>query len=80
MFDELEKSILKLLDANVAEHYIQLNEPYVKANVENTECGKTDYIALMGAPDSQAPCAPPALSGPSASNASRVASNAYVNV
>lgn len=80
LFDEIEKSIFKLLDTDVAEHYIQLNEPYAKANVKNIECGKTDYIALMGTPDSQAPCPPTTQSGPSASNVSRRASNTYVNV
>lgn len=58
LFNELEQSFRRLLHANVAEHYIQLNEPYLKANVENSQCGKTDYIALMGSPHSRTPSTP----------------------
>lgn len=58
LFDELEKNISKLLENGVAEHYIDLNEPYLKSNVSNFNSGQTDYIALMGAPDCQAPRTP----------------------
>lgn len=58
LFDDLEKSISKLLEDGVAEHYIDLNEPYLKSNVSNFNTGQTDYIALMGAPDCQAPRTP----------------------
>lgn len=58
LFDELEKNISKLLESGVAEHYIDLNEPYLKSNISNFNSGQTDYIALMGAPDCQAPGLP----------------------
>lgn len=66
MFNELERSLFKLLDTNVAEYYVRLNEPYVKANVEKFEHGMTDYIALMGTPKSRAPSIPCPRSPPSA--------------
>ncbi|XP_055298876.1 vascular endothelial growth factor receptor 1-like isoform X18 [Sitodiplosis mosellana] len=58
LFDDLEKSVSKLLENGVAEHYIDLNEPYLKSNVSHFNEGQTDYIALMGAPDCQAPRTP----------------------
>ena len=58
LFDELEKSLSRLLDTNVAEHYVSLNEPYLKANVEKYDGGREDFIALMRAPDVQAPSPP----------------------
>ncbi|XP_055308073.1 platelet-derived growth factor receptor alpha-like [Sitodiplosis mosellana] len=57
-FDELEIKLSKFLDTNVANQYIKLNEPYLKANVEKYEGGKTDFISLMGTPDFKAPSAP----------------------
>ncbi|XP_031631901.1 vascular endothelial growth factor receptor 1-like isoform X3 [Contarinia nasturtii] len=58
LFDDLEKSVSKLLESGVAEHYIDLNEPYLKSNVSNFTTGQTDYMALMGSPDCQAPRTP----------------------
>lgn len=58
LFDDLEKSVSRLLENGVAEHYIDLNEPYLRSNVSNFNTGQTDYIALMGAPDCQAPRTP----------------------
>lgn len=58
LFDELETSISKLLDANVATYYVNLNEPYLRANVAKFEGGKTDYVSAMGSPDFQAPSVP----------------------
>lgn len=55
LFDSLEKSIGKLLESGVAEHYIDLNEPYLQSNITNLNEGQTDYLALMGSPD----CPPP---------------------
>lgn len=55
LFDSLEKSISKLLENGVAEHYIDLNEPYLQSNITNFNEGQTDYLALMGSPD----CPPP---------------------
>lgn len=56
-FNDIENSFSKMLESNVAEHYIDLNEPYLKSNETNFGRGQTDYIALMGSPDCQAPYA-----------------------
>lgn len=58
LFDELEKSISVYLESDMVEHYIDLNEPYLEANINNINEGKTDYIAMMGAPDFYAPQMP----------------------
>lgn len=58
LFDVLEKRISSLLANGVAEHYIDLNEPYLQSNVINLGSGKTDYFALMGTPDCQPPKKP----------------------
>lgn len=58
MFDELEKNISVYLESDVVEHYIDLNEPYLKANINDINAGKTDYIAMMGSPDFYAPQMP----------------------
>lgn len=58
LFDNLEKSVGKLLENGVAEHYIDLNEPYLKSNVSNFTGGQTDYLALMAAPECPAPAVP----------------------
>lgn len=57
LFHSLEKSIGKLLENGVAEHYIDLNEPYLKSNVSNFDDGHVDYLSCMAAPD----CPPPAI-------------------
>ncbi|XP_055308104.1 fibroblast growth factor receptor 3-like [Sitodiplosis mosellana] len=57
-FDELGRSLSKFLDPSVAERFVNLNEPYSKANVEKYEGGKIDYTALMETPDFQAPSSP----------------------
>lgn len=58
LFEELEMSISQFLENDMAEHYVNLNEPYLEANVNNYKQGKTDYIALMGAPEYRAPMTP----------------------
>lgn len=58
LFDELKKSLSTLLDTSVAEQYVSLNEPYLKANMEKYKDGKEDFIAMMRAPDVQAPPPP----------------------
>lgn len=58
LFDALENSISKLLENGVADLYIDLNEPYLKSNVSNFNSGQTDYLALMGPPECQAPLTP----------------------
>lgn len=58
LFDNLENTIGNLLGMNVAEHYIDLNEPYLKSNISHMAETQTDYLALMGAPDCYAPPIP----------------------
>lgn len=57
-FYHLVKSLGDLLESGVAEHYINLNEPYVRMNPNNFAKGQTDYLALMASPDSPAPPVP----------------------
>lgn len=61
-FTALEKSLGKLLENGVAEHYIDLNEPYLQMN-ESTNDGQTDYLALMAVPDCPAPPVPTYVNG-----------------
>lgn len=58
LFDNLVKSLGKLLENGVAEHYIDLNEPYLQVNTTNYAEGQTDYLALMAPPDCPAPPVP----------------------
>lgn len=58
LFEELETSISQFMENDMAEYYVNLNEPYLEANVNNYKHGKTDYIALMGAPECRAPMTP----------------------
>lgn len=44
-----------MMGSGVVEHYIDLNEPYLKSNVNNSENYQTDYVALMTTPEYQAP-------------------------
>ncbi|XP_055307327.1 platelet-derived growth factor receptor alpha-like [Sitodiplosis mosellana] len=80
-FDGLGRSISMLLDTSVTERFVNLNEPYLKANVAKYESGKTDYIALMGTPNFQAPpipSVPAALSDQSAPSTSTLEFNTMV--
>lgn len=58
LFDNLESSISTLLGHSVADHYIDLNEPYLKSNISTFTENQTDYLAMMGAPDCYAPPIP----------------------
>ncbi|XP_031632064.1 vascular endothelial growth factor receptor 3-like [Contarinia nasturtii] len=58
LFNKLESNISKLLGETVSEHYVDLNDPYVQANASRFNSGKTDYFALLGTPDCEAPCVP----------------------
>lgn len=57
-FNDLEKCIGKILGTADSEQYTDLNEPYMKANKFRFNSGETDYLALQGAPNSQAPSVP----------------------
>lgn len=57
-FRELEENISEILGEQKAEYYIDLNEPYLKANAHRLNSGETDYLALLKSPDLQAPSVP----------------------
>lgn len=62
LFDSLEKSFYNLLEEGVAQYYIDLNNPYLQANISFFKSGNVDYLAMMdpmGPPDYQAPPCPP---------------------
>ena len=80
LFNELERSLSKLLDTNIADYYDKLNELYLKANVEKFKDGQIDYIASMGTPDCQAPSPPPAQPDPYAPSTSTHGRNTIVQI
>ncbi|XP_055301547.1 uncharacterized protein LOC129568055 [Sitodiplosis mosellana] len=57
-FSDLETSISKIIEETKSEYYIELNEPYLEANANRFNSGETDYLAILGSPDSQAPSVP----------------------
>lgn len=58
LFSDLEKRIGKLLEKGVAEHYLDLNEPYLQMNADQFTGGQTDYLAFMASPEEAAPRPP----------------------
>lgn len=62
-FEDLTKNLSKLMENGLAEHYIDLNEPYMKVNATNFTDGQTDYLAMMAVPDCQAPPVPLYVNG-----------------
>lgn len=62
-FEELTKNLSKLMENGVADHYIDLNEPYLKVNATNISDGQTDYLAMMAVPECQAPPIPLYVNG-----------------
>ncbi|KAJ6633342.1 Platelet-derived growth factor receptor alpha, partial [Pseudolycoriella hygida] len=58
LFNALEKRLGKLLESGVAEHYIDLNEPYLQINTDSFKQGQTDYLSFMGPPEGVAPSIP----------------------
>ncbi|XP_055840031.1 vascular endothelial growth factor receptor 1 [Episyrphus balteatus] len=63
LFHELEKKFARLLGDEVTNHYVDLNEPYLKINTEHMQQSDTDYLALMGSPDEMAPPPPRYVNG-----------------
>ncbi|XP_055305941.1 basement membrane-specific heparan sulfate proteoglycan core protein-like isoform X2 [Sitodiplosis mosellana] len=57
-FSDLEQSISKILGNAESDHYVDLNEPYVEANESRFNSGDTDYLAMLGSPNCQAPSVP----------------------
>lgn len=58
LFHKLEEKIIKMMDKSVSEYYIVINEQYLKENVNRFIYNQTDYIALLGSPNSQSPPIP----------------------
>ena len=58
LFNELEEKITKMMDRSVSQHYIVMNEPYLKMNINRFSIGQTDYIAGMSSPDCPSPPIP----------------------
>lgn len=46
-FNDLEDKIYRLLERNIATHYIDLNEPYLKSNVNRLNSGQKEYLKLL---------------------------------
>ncbi|XP_016967545.1 vascular endothelial growth factor receptor 1 isoform X8 [Drosophila biarmipes] len=63
LFPELEQRFAKMLGEDVANHYLDLNTPYMETNIESTKNQTTDYLGLMGSPDEVAPSAPRYVNG-----------------
>lgn len=58
LFDKIEKSIDKLLGADVADPFVELNKSYEEANrIKRNEEGYIDYLAPIPTPDFQEPSA-----------------------
>uniref|UniRef100_A0A6P4EV92 Vascular endothelial growth factor receptor 1 n=1 Tax=Drosophila rhopaloa TaxID=1041015 RepID=A0A6P4EV92_DRORH len=63
LFTELEKRFARLLGEDVANHYLDLNNPYMQSNIEYMKNQPTDYLSMMGSPDELAPAAPRYVNG-----------------
>lgn len=59
LFNVLEQTLYKLLEKNLADHYIIMNDFYVRQSDANTfTTVETDYLSLMASPNYQAPSTP----------------------
>nr|XP_016943226.1 vascular endothelial growth factor receptor 1 isoform X4 [Drosophila suzukii] len=63
LFPELEQRFGNMLGEDVANHYLDLNNPYMQSNMEYMKTQTTDYLGLMGSPDELAPSAPRYVNG-----------------
>ncbi|XP_030080357.1 vascular endothelial growth factor receptor 1 isoform X4 [Drosophila hydei] len=63
LFNVLERRFANMLGEDVANHYLDLNDPYMRSNSEYMKNRPTDYLSLMGAPDDFAPSAPRYVNG-----------------
>lgn len=54
-FDVLENNIVNLMNRDIASHYIELNDPYSKENLDNLD---TDFLAKMADPSYEIPLTP----------------------
>ncbi|KAL7741115.1 hypothetical protein ACLKA6_018146 [Drosophila palustris] len=63
LFNVLEKRFANMLGEDTANHYLDLNDPYMRSNTEYMKNRPTDYLSLMGSPDEFAPAAPRYVNG-----------------
>ncbi|XP_017854588.1 vascular endothelial growth factor receptor 1 isoform X2 [Drosophila busckii] len=63
LFNVLERRFANMLGEDVANHYLDLNDPYMRSNTENMKNNPTDYLSMMGSPDEFAPPAPRYVNG-----------------
>ncbi|XP_037708354.1 vascular endothelial growth factor receptor 1 isoform X4 [Drosophila subpulchrella] len=63
LFPELEQRFGNMLGEDVANHYLDLNNPYMQSNMEYMKTQSTDYLGLIGSPDELAPAAPRYVNG-----------------
>ncbi|KAH8378483.1 hypothetical protein KR093_011649, partial [Drosophila rubida] len=63
LFNVLEKRFANMLGEDAANHYLDLNDPYMRSNTEYMRNRPTDYLSLMGSPDEFAPAAPRYVNG-----------------
>lgn len=47
LFDELQEMITNMLDKSVCDHYVLLNEPYQKMNVDRYNSNQIDYSTML---------------------------------
>ncbi|XP_018798450.1 PREDICTED: platelet-derived growth factor receptor alpha isoform X4 [Bactrocera latifrons] len=63
LFKVLEKYFARMLGEDVTNHYVDLNDTYLRANMDNANTKPTDYLSLMGSPDEMAPAPPRYVNG-----------------
>uniref|UniRef100_A0A1I8QDA6 Receptor protein-tyrosine kinase n=1 Tax=Stomoxys calcitrans TaxID=35570 RepID=A0A1I8QDA6_STOCA len=63
LFNVLKERFALMLGEEIASHYVDLNEPYLRVNTEYMKRNQTDYLALMGSPDEMAPPPPKYVNG-----------------
>lgn len=56
------KHVLKII-LFFQQHYVDLNDTYLRANMDNANVKPTDYLSLMGSPDEMAPAPPRYVNG-----------------
>ncbi|XP_034472515.1 vascular endothelial growth factor receptor 1-like [Drosophila innubila] len=68
LFGELEKRFAKMLGKDLANHYMDMNDPYMRSNSEYMKNQPIDYLSMMGSPDEFASSAPRYVNGHIMSN------------
>ncbi|XP_054744163.1 vascular endothelial growth factor receptor 1 isoform X4 [Anastrepha obliqua] len=63
LFNVLERYFARMLGDDVTNHYVDLNDTYLRANNDNVNRNPTDYLSLMGSPDEMAPAPPRYVNG-----------------